>query len=147
MEVSTNNVSKYVSHLLSFLLGIAGSIFWMYESNQEIRESLVKYDVVLHTIEKYIEQDAGKLILPGAAIRVAALETAAKKREHRIEVLEEFRIQGGRFTAKQGKELAEGIRTRLERLEDKIDKLSTSGATIEFRLFALEQINEKPAKR
>lgn len=134
---------KYIGFVLSFFVGGGAGIAVMYDHSREMMHEITrletKYDFQLGTIAAYIEEDSKKGILPGAAIRVAAVENQANRIERQVNVLEEFRIEGGRYTAAQARTHAEELAQRFHRLEEKIDKLSQSGSIVEFRLSKIEE--------
>lgn len=137
--------SRYIGFVLSFFVGGGVGILAMYDHSREMRHEITrietKYDVRLEAIHKYIEEDSKKIILSGAAIRVAAVEDKTDRLEQHMKVLDEFRIEGGRYTAAQARQHAEELAKRFERLEDKLESLRESGSIIEFRLSKIE--NEK----
>ena len=141
-EAKNGAVAKWISMIVAFLVGSAAGIFAMYDTSRDARIAVerlaAKHDFEFAQIRKELDAASRLQILPGAAIRVAALEKDSVDTKERIRLLEEFKLEGGRFTIQQFKEFSADLRGNLKRLEEKIDGLNIKGATVEFRLQSLE---------
>lgn len=102
--------------------------------------------------DAYIGRSRVMQILPGANVRVTVLERAVANTENELErhgkllvILNDFRLEGGRFSINDARELTKKWRYQVDTLSTEINKIKSDDAKIEIRIEALEhgRKNEK----
>lgn len=151
--------SRYVSLVMAMLLGAAIGVGGLYPMLRDIKSSLKSYMAVtderIGKHEKFIEQTRVKTIFPEANVRITVLELKQKSTEEELKeqkrllvVLNDFRLEGGRYTKDEAEIAARDLRFKIDTLIKNIADVSSEGAQIEIRVERLERKakNERTAK-
>lgn len=145
-----SKASRYVSLIMALFLGAAVGVGGLYPMIRDVRSQLDSFMaatlITLADHDAYIGRSRVMQILPGANVRVTVLESAAintknvlERHEELLVILNDFRLEGGRFSIGDARELTKKWRYQVDTLSTEIDKIKHNDVKIEVRVEALEK--------